>query len=101
MNEVNDYNCRTALLLGDDSVGLLARSHVLVVGTGGVGSYAVEAVARAGVGRITMVDADTVAPSNINRQLPGPAFDNRRSQGRSDEEASARHQSRLPGHGGV
>lgn len=70
MNEVNEYNCRTALLLGDDSTGVLAESHVLVVGVGGVGSYAVEAVARAGVGRITLVDADTVAPSNVNRQLP-------------------------------
>lgn len=70
MNEVNDYNCRTALLLGNESVERLAGCHVLIVGVGGVGSYVAEAVARAGVGRMTLVDADTVAPSNVNRQLP-------------------------------
>lgn len=61
---------RTALLLGSDAVGLLAGAHVLVVGVGGVGAYAAEVVARSGVGAITLVDGDTVAPSNLNRQLP-------------------------------
>ncbi len=47
----------------------LAGAHVLVAGLGGVGSYAAEALARAGVGRLTLADHDTVAPSNLNRQL--------------------------------
>ncbi len=64
------YNQRTALLLGDEAMDLLARSHVLVVGVGGVGAYAVEMLARAGVGRLTIIDADSVSESNVNRQLP-------------------------------
>lgn len=48
----------------------LAGSHVLVVGLGGVGAYAAEQICRAGIGRMTIVDADTVNESNINRQLP-------------------------------
>ena len=47
-----------------------ARRMVLVVGLGGVGAYAAEMLCRAGVGRMTIVDADTVQPTNINRQLP-------------------------------
>lgn len=64
------YNQRTVLLLGKEAVEKLAGSHVLVVGVGGVGGYAVEMLARSGVGRLTIVDADVVSPSNINRQLP-------------------------------
>lgn len=60
---------RTALLLGDEKVAMLRRAHVLVVGLGGVGAYAAEMIARAGVGRMTIADADTVSPTNINRQL--------------------------------
>ncbi len=60
---------RTALLLGADKMERLASLHVLVVGVGGVGAYAAEMLVRAGVGRLTMIDADTVQPSNINRQL--------------------------------
>ena len=48
----------------------IRSAHVLVVGTGGVGAYAAEMLCRAGVGLLTLVDADTVSPSNINRQLP-------------------------------
>ena len=48
----------------------LRRAHVCVVGLGGVGSWCAEALARTGVGRLTLIDADTVAESNINRQLP-------------------------------
>lgn len=61
---------RTELLLGDEKARRLAQSHVLVVGLGGVGAYAAEMICRAGVGRMTIVDADTVQPTNINRQLP-------------------------------
>lgn len=48
----------------------IRSAHVLIVGTGGVGAYAAEMLCRAGVGHLTLVDADTVSPSNINRQLP-------------------------------
>ena len=60
---------RTELLLGEEKLDRLKRAHVLVVGLGGVGAYAAEMVARAGVGRMTIADADVVSPSNINRQL--------------------------------
>lgn len=60
---------RTSLLLGDEKLELLRRSNVLVVGLGGVGAYAAEMIARAGVGRMTIADADVVSPTNINRQL--------------------------------
>ncbi|MDE5944435.1 MAG: tRNA threonylcarbamoyladenosine dehydratase [Rikenella sp.] len=60
---------RTELLLGVEKAERLRASHVLVVGLGGVGAYAAEMIARAGVGRMTIVDADAVSVSNINRQL--------------------------------
>lgn len=60
---------RTELLLGPEKLATLRRAHVLVVGLGGVGAYAAEMIARTGVGRMTVADADTVSLSNINRQL--------------------------------
>ncbi|MBQ6580545.1 MAG: ThiF family adenylyltransferase, partial [Alistipes sp.] len=60
---------RTTLLLGEEKLELLKRANVLVVGLGGVGAYAAEMIARAGVGRMTIADADTVSATNINRQL--------------------------------
>ncbi len=60
---------RTELLLGAEKLDTLRKANVLVVGLGGVGAYAAEMIARAGVGRMTIADADVVAPSNINRQL--------------------------------
>ena len=60
---------RTELLLGPDAVERLASCRVLVAGLGAVGSYAVEGLARAGVGSLRLVDFDVVQPSNINRQL--------------------------------
>ena len=60
---------RTARLIGGEAVEKLAKSRVLLFGVGGVGSFAAEALARAGVGEITLVDGDTVALSNLNRQL--------------------------------
>lgn len=65
-----EWQQRTELLLGKDKTERLRRAHVLVVGLGGVGAYAAEMLCRAGVGQLTLVDADTVQPSNINRQLP-------------------------------
>lgn len=60
---------RTALLLGEDGMRCLSGAHVAVFGIGGVGSAAAEALARAGVGAITLIDSDTVSVSNRNRQL--------------------------------
>lgn len=61
---------RTQLLLGDERVRNLMNAHVLVVGLGGVGGIAAEMIARSGVGKMTLVDADTVEETNRNRQLP-------------------------------
>ena len=60
---------RTELLLGEQKLNILRNAHVLVVGLGGVGAYAAEMIARAGVGHMTIADADTVGETNINRQL--------------------------------
>jgi len=57
-------------LYGVDAVPIIQNLHVCVVGLGGVGSWAVEALARTGVGQLTLIDYDTVALSNVNRQLP-------------------------------
>ena len=60
---------RTELLLGEEKLNLLRNANVLVVGVGGVGANAAEMIVRAGVGRMTIADADKVSESNINRQL--------------------------------
>jgi tRNA threonylcarbamoyladenosine dehydratase len=60
---------RTHILVGDVGIARLRRARVLVAGLGGVGSFVAEALARAGVGDLTLVDFDRVAPSNLNRQL--------------------------------
>ena len=60
---------RTELLLGEEKLDILRNANVLVVGVGGVGAYAAEMIVRAGVGRMTIADADKVSESNINRQL--------------------------------
>ena len=65
-----NWNTRTELLFGAERMERLSCSHVLVVGLGGVGAYAAEQICRAGVGKMTIIDADTVNESNINRQLP-------------------------------
>ena len=65
-----DWQQRTELLLGEEKMERIRNAHVLVVGLGGVGAYAAEMICRAGVGRMTIVDADTVQPTNMNRQLP-------------------------------
>jgi len=60
---------RTGMLLGDKNVEKLSGMHVAVYGIGGVGSFCAEALARAGVGHLTLIDDDTVSESNLNRQL--------------------------------
>jgi tRNA A37 threonylcarbamoyladenosine dehydratase len=60
---------RTNILLGDANIAKLAGKHILIAGVGGVGGYVVEAIARAGIGKITIIDNDVVDISNINRQL--------------------------------
>jgi tRNA A37 threonylcarbamoyladenosine dehydratase len=60
---------RTSLLVGAKGIEKLVNAHVLIVGLGGVGSYAAEAIGRSGVGKMTIIDGDTVDPTNRNRQL--------------------------------
>lgn len=68
--EENNWLVRTELLLGPEQVNALAHKHILQVGLGGVGAYSAEMLCRAGIGEMTIVDADNVSLSNINRQLP-------------------------------
>ena len=65
---MNEFS-RTELLLGADGMDKLKKAHVAVFGVGGVGGYAVEALARSGVGALTLIDSDTVSLTNINRQI--------------------------------
>ena len=69
-------------LYGVEALGRLAEAHAIVIGIGGVGSWAVEALARSGIGRLTLVDLDHVAESNFNRQLH--ALDATRGQAKVD-----------------
>ena len=66
---MNERFSRTELLIGTDAMEKLKNSHVCVFGVGGVGGYVCEALARSGVGYLTLVDNDTVSVSNINRQI--------------------------------
>lgn len=65
-----EWQSRTELLVGEENLKRLSQVHVLQVGLGGVGAYSAEMLCRAGVGEMTIVDADTVSISNLNRQLP-------------------------------
>ena len=76
---------RSAAILGDGAMKRLASAHALVVGVGGVGSWCAEALVRTGLGHITLIDDDTVAASNLNRQCPATA----RTLGRPKVEAMA------------
>lgn len=69
MNDKNQIFARFSMMVGEDGIEKLRNSRVIVFGVGGVGSYTVEALARSGVGQITMVDFDEISESNINRQL--------------------------------
>ncbi|OTG94249.1 ThiF family adenylyltransferase [Acinetobacter sp. ANC 3832] len=76
MNELpqdDEYDRRfagVAKIYGDDTFAHYEKSHVMIIGIGGVGSWAVEALARTGIAELTLVDMDSIAASNINRQLP-------------------------------
>lgn len=65
----SEFFSRTALLLGDEAQEKLAAARVALFGVGGVGGYALEALVRAGVGTVHVIDADTVSESNLNRQI--------------------------------
>lgn len=67
--ETDGYNERTELLLGNTQIQRLQQATVMIVGIGGVGSYCAEALARSGIGRLVLVDHDTVSISNLNRQI--------------------------------
>ncbi|MFC4212192.1 ThiF family adenylyltransferase [Pedobacter lithocola] len=64
---------RSALLVGNDGIEKLQAKHVLIIGLGGVGSFAAEFICRSGIGEMTIVDGDVVDPTNRNRQLPALA----------------------------
>jgi len=64
---------RTTLLIGEDKVKALTEKHVMIVGMGGVGSFAAEFICRSGIGKMSIIDGDVVDPSNRNRQLPALA----------------------------
>ena len=64
-----DAYSRTRFLLGDDGMQKLKNAHVAIFGLGGVGGYVAEALARSGVGKLTLVDHDTISLTNINRQI--------------------------------
>ena len=69
MENKDSIYTRTEMMLGADAVESLRNAHVAVFGVGGVGGFTVEALCRAGVGKITLIDSDRVAVSNINRQI--------------------------------
>ncbi len=66
---MHDIHERTRILIGEAGLARLRRAHVMIVGLGGVGGAALESCARAGIGRLTLVDHDRIAASNLNRQL--------------------------------
>ncbi|MCM1370254.1 MAG: tRNA threonylcarbamoyladenosine dehydratase [Candidatus Amulumruptor caecigallinarius] len=66
---IADWDSRTEHLIGADGIERLRNARVLIAGVGGVGGYAVEMLARTGVGHLTLIDSDNVAPSNLNRQI--------------------------------
>ncbi len=82
---------RTRALLGNAAMERLAGAHVLLVGLGGVGGHAFDALVRSGIGRLTLVDYDTVAESNINRQL----LANAATVGQLKTEAASAHASMI------
>lgn len=72
MNDIS-WLSRTSLLIGEETVRAFTQKHVMIVGMGGVGSFAAEFIARSGIGKMTIIDGDVVDPTNRNRQLPALA----------------------------
>ena len=70
MSDKDEWLERTALLYGQERLEHFRKSRVLIAGLGGVGAYAAEMLCRTGIGSLIIADADTISPSNINRQLP-------------------------------
>jgi len=66
---MENWTQRTELLIGKEGIEKLSRAHVLVAGLGGVGGYAAEQLCRAGIGKLTLIDGDTIHPTNRNRQI--------------------------------
>jgi len=66
---IPEQHSRTLLLLGEEKFKKLQNAHILIVGLGGVGGYAAEQIARIGIGKLTLIDADTVNETNLNRQI--------------------------------
>lgn len=83
----NERFDRAELLLGEKKMAQLRRTRVILFGVGGVGSWCAEALVRTGIGHLTIVDPDLVAPSNINRQLPATTL----TVGRPKVEVMAEH----------
>lgn len=79
MNDIS-WLSRTSLLIGEQAVRNLSQKHVMVVGLGGVGSFAAEFIARSGIGTMTIIDGDVVDPTNRNRQLPALATNHGQSK---------------------
>ena len=69
MSHIREEEHRTAILLGEDALNNLHQAHVAIFGIGGVGGYTAEALARAGIGKLTLIDRDTISLSNLNRQI--------------------------------
>ena len=66
-----NFTLRTSLILGKENMEKLNKAHVLLIGVGGVGSFCAEALVRAGIGKLTIVDYAVVEETDFNRQLPG------------------------------
>ena len=94
---MNDIFNRVELLAGREGLERLRQARVIIFGLGGVGSWAAESLARTAIGHITLVDADDVAPTNINRQLP--ALDSRAAESRHHRAPDSRHQSAMRSRG--
>ncbi|HPH86191.1 MAG TPA: tRNA threonylcarbamoyladenosine dehydratase [Ferruginibacter sp.] len=73
MNDIS-WLSRTSLLIGEEKLRRLNEAHVLILGMGGVGSFAAEFICRSGIGHMTIIDGDVVDPTNRNRQLPALAI---------------------------
>lgn len=90
MERIDNYEQRfggIGRLYTPEGLEKLRRSHICVIGIGGVGSWAVEALARSGIGKITMIDMDDICVTNINRQIHAMSGHGGSTENRSDERA--------------